>query len=263
MVEVEYRGKIYAAKKYRHADVKDLIGVFGREHEILARIRHHNIVPYYGVCKLATDNTTVIVMRRMQMNLSMFLEDKKNVNTTLPRKFQLLFDIARGLNHFHTENPAIIHRDLTATNVLLDSNGVAKIGDFGNSRMVDLRTTPEILTSNPGTIDYMPPEALEGGKYSNKLDVFSFGHLSIYVVIQHRPHPILRPTYREHGSLKARSDVERRKLFLDEVKTKLDGGEQHELYSIIVSCLQDEPHTRPSCVDILDSSIFTAFVNNS
>ena len=246
VVEVEYREKIYAAKKYRHVAVKNLIGVFGREHEILARIRHRNIVPYYGVCTLSPDNTTVIVMQRMEMNLSVFLEHKNNVNISLERKYRLLFDIAKGLQHLHTQRPAIIHRDLTATNVLLNSKGVAKIGDFGNSCMVDLSTTPELLTSNPGTLDYMPQEALEGGQYNDKLDIFSFGHLAIYIVIQHRPHPLLRHTYRERGRLIPRTEVERRAVYLDEVESKL-GEDRHELHSHIISCLQDEPNMRPSC----------------
>ena len=256
VVEVEYKRKKYAAKKYRHANIENLMHVFGREHEILSRIRHPNIVPYYGIGKLATDNTTVIVMERMATNLSAFLEDKRNVNLTLQRKFQLLLHIVQGLNHLHTQKPAIIHRDLTATNVLVDTGGVAKIGDFGNSRTIDMCATPELLTSTPGTLDYMPQEALGGGEYNNKLDIFSFGHLSIFVLIQHRPHPLQLSTYTKHGELKARTEVERRVVYLDEVKTKLADGEQHELYSIIIGCLRNEPHKRPSCADILASRLF-------
>lgn len=71
-------------------------------------------------------------------------------------------------------------------------------------------TTPELLTSNPGTLDYMPPEALKGNEYDDKLDVFSFGHLSVYAVIKCQPHPILRPVHREGGQIMAQSEVERR-----------------------------------------------------
>ena len=262
VVEVEYKGMKYAAKKYKNID--NPIAVFTKEQDIFSRIKHPNIVPYYGICKLANDNTNVIVMERMVTNLSAFLEDKRNENLTPQRKIQFLLHIAQGLHHLHTQKPAIIHRDLTATNVLVDRRGVAKIGDFGNSRMIDMYATPELLSSHPGTLDYMPPEALGGGEYNNKLDIFSFGHLSIYVLIQHRPHPLQTPTYyTEHGELKARTEVERRVLYLDEMKTKFPGGEQHELYSIIIGCLQNEPRKRPSCADILASSIFVTIINNS
>ena len=183
VLEVEYKGRIYAAKKYRSTPVIVSIGALSREHEILTRIQHPNIVPYYGVCKLSTDKSTVVVMERMDKNLDSFLRK------SLARKIAVLNDVAKGMHHMHSQSPAIIHRDLTAGNVLLDSNGTAKVSDFGNSRLIDLT---EIFTSNPGTLDHMPPEALEGELYNTKLDVFSFGHLSIHAIIRHRPHPLLR-----------------------------------------------------------------------
>ena len=254
VVEVEYRGKKYAAKKQRVGkNMERLPGTeqaFQTEHKILACCVHPNIVQYNGIFTLPK----VIVVERMDMTLMNLLERQE---MKLGHKLQILYDVAQGLHFLHTQRPAIIHRDLTATNILLNSKGVAKISDFGNSCMVDLTTTPELLTSRPGTLDYMPPEALEGGQYNDKLDIFSFGHLSIYVVIQHRPHPLLRHTYRERGRLFPRTEVERCTVYLDETKSKL-GGDQHPLYSTIISCLQDEPDMRPSCADILQSGLFSA-----
>ena len=264
VLEVEYKGKVYAAKKYRIFGLPTIgasrLGAFGREHEILAHIRHRNIVPYYGICKLTTDSSTVIVMQKMDVNLGTHLEMKPNI--PIGEKLALLYDIANGLDHLHSQKPAIIHRDLTAGNVLLNlKNGVAKISDFGNSRMVDLKATPELMTSSPGTLDYMPPEAMEGGDYNEKIDVFSYGHLAVYIMIQRRPHPLLRPIHREGQRLMARTEVERRKVYLTEIKDTLDGGDVHPLYSILVSCLQDEPDPRPCCQDILRCSIFSPSSN--
>ena len=248
VVEVEYKGKIYAAKIYRESPMLSAT-MFGREHEIRARIRHPNIVPYYGTCKLATDKSTVIVMERMDMNLATFLRQEAHIS--LQRKTEVLSDVARGLHYLHSQSPAIIHRDLSAGNVFFSSSGTAKISDFGNSRMIDLMATPELLTSNPGTLDYMPPEALEGGKYDVSLDMFSFGHLSIHVLLQRRPHPLLRPIYREAGKLVARTEVERRERYLTEMMSILGGGDSHPLYQLIIHCLHDEPEARPSSADVL------------
>ena len=249
VLEVEYKEVVYAAKKYRIVALGNAtLEAFSREHDILSRIRHPNIVPYYGICKLNTDGSTVIVMERMEKNLGVFL--KGGPNMTLEIKFQILKDVAKGLHYLHSQKPAIIHRDLTASNVLLDCNGTAKISDFGNSRMLDLRATPELLTSNPGTLDYMAPEALEGGEYDEKLDVFSFGHLSIHVLLQRRPHPLLRHTYKKAGRLTPRSEVERRRHYLEDVMSTIEGGESHPLYRLIIRCLQDDPSQRPSCADI-------------
>ena len=251
VLEVEYKGVVYAAKKYRMASFGNAtLGAFSREHDILARIRHPNVVPYYGICKLATDKSTVIVMERMEKNVLTLLNEKADI--ALAVKLKLLTDVASGLQHLHEQTPAIIHRDLTAGNVLLNSEGVAKISDFGNSRMVDLRATPEILTSNPGTLDYMPPEALEGGNYTVKLDNFSFGHLAIHIILQHRPHPLLRHTYKIDGKLTPRTEVERRELYLNEVKSKLRCDETHSLYTLIINCLSDDPDSRPSVKNALE-----------
>ena len=261
VLEVEYKGKLYAAKKYRITDSDEAkLGAFSREQDILATIRHPNIVPYYGVCRLPPGKTTVIVMERMDINLDRYLTDNEDI--TLIKKFYILSDVAKGLDHLHSQRPAIIHRDLTAGNVLLNSTGVAKIGDFGNSKMIDLRATPEILTRAPGTLDYMPPEAMDGNEYTITLDIFSYGHLAIHIIIQRRPHPILSPTYMSWGKLIPRTEVERRQAYLDEVELKL-GGKQHPFFSVITNCLQYEPTYRPSCAKILKCSVFDDLRNNA
>ena len=80
----------------------------------------------------------------------------------------------------HAHDPQIIHRDLTAKNVLLTSSLVAKITDLGNSRIVTLQPgqLARTLSRLPGTLAYMPPEALSSSaRYGPSLDIFSFGHL--------------------------------------------------------------------------------------
>ena len=253
VLEVEFKGVIYAAKKYRIGSSSQAIS---REKEILPIIRHPNIVPYYGICKLSSDKSTVVVMEKMDKNLDCFL--RKSPNISLTRKIAVLNDVAKGMHHLHSQSPAILHRDLTDTNVLLDSNGTAKVSDFGNSRTIDLTATPEIFTSNPGTVDYMPPEALEGGLYNAKLDVFSFAHLSIHVIIRHRPHPLLRHTYKVAGKLMARTEVERREQYLHKMRSILGGeGDKHPLYELTIRCLNDEASERPSFAEILQQRPFS------
>ena len=251
VLEVEYKGHIYAAKKYR---IASLGSATLREHEILARIRHPNIVQYNGICKFATDKSTVIVMKRMEKNLTTFLMEGSDIG--MAKIIQILNDVAKGLDYLHSQTPAIIHRDLTADNVLLNRNGTAKISDFGNSQMKD-----ELQISYPGTLDYMPPEALEGGECDDKLDMFSFGHLAIHVMLQRRPHPLLRPTYTVAGRLTPRTEVERRQHYVDEVKSMLVGGDTHPLYQIIISCLQDDPNQRPSSREII-GQLMSHKINN-
>ena len=80
-----------------------------------------------------------------------------------------------------------LSRDLSAKNVLLTSSLMAKITDFGNSRMVNIQPgqLAQTLSQNPGTLVYMPPEALSrAARYGASLDIFSFGHLGIFVGVQ-------------------------------------------------------------------------------
>ena len=251
VIEVEYKGKVYAAKNNRSGDSKK----FSRDIEILSRLKHPNIVAFYGICKLTgkTEQKTVIVMEKMTNTLSTVLY--KSLDMKLHNKFSILLDVVRGLRYLHSQKPAIIHRDLTAENILLDRSNKAKISDFGNSCSISLRESTELLTSLPGTLDYLAPEALEGGEYDEKIDIFAFGHLSIYVISQQRPHPLLRHSYLSAGKLIARNEVERRANYLDNLQNKID----KEFYSLITRCLQELPSERPSCNDIMPliGSFFT------
>ena len=251
VIEVAHKGiVIYAAKKYRHIDRKTLIKSFGSE-QSLSVIRHPNLVSYCGVGALFGDQSPVVVMERMETNLGTFLEENL---LGLNRKFGIIHDVVRGLNHLHSLTPPIIHGGLSEKNVLIDEKKVAKIADFGNSSVATSELTS---AAQRAVLEFMPPELLEQGVCNEKVDVFSTGHLTIYVMNQHKPHPVLNSTFREKGVLKARSEVERRARYLDTMQGKLDGGSEHPLFQMVTHCLEDDADARPSCADILRSGLFT------
>ena len=104
----------------------------------------------------------------------------------------------------------------------------------------------------------MPHEAQEGGgEFDQKFDIFSLGNLGICVMIQRAPHPLLAHTFIDDGERYARTEVQRRQVYLDEVKDNLDRGEKHPLYSVLVRCLHEDPEERPSCAEILGGSPFS------
>ena len=169
------------------------------------------------------------------------------------RKLSILRDTASGLDYLHSHTPAIIHRDLTAKNVLVDSELRAKIADFGNSRIMDLDpdSSPETLTSLPGTLEYMPPEA-QGGRvtYDPSLDVFSFGHLSLFTITQTPVRPLLPHTYPDSsGKLLGRSEVKRRVQFMEAAEQLL--SENQSLVALIKLCLHNNPAQRPRTGELL------------
>ena len=117
------------------------------------------------------------------MSLDDLLEAVPNLPLLLKVSFQE--GVSCGLVYLHSMQPPVVHRDLTARNVLLTSSMVAKITDMGNSRIINSGHLTRTLTQLPGTLVYMPPEALNVSQsYGPSLDVFSFGHLSLYTITQ-------------------------------------------------------------------------------
>ena len=153
----------------------------------MAELRHPHIVQFLGLCFLEGSALPVLVMERLDSSLDELLEGAPGLPLALKRS--LLADVARGLLYLHTRNPPVVHRDLSARNVLLTSSLVAKISDLGNARIVNLRPgqLARTLTHLPGTMVYMPPEAFdEWSRYGPRLDIFSFGHLTLFTLTQVR-----------------------------------------------------------------------------
>ena len=159
-------------------------------------------------------------------------------------KVSILADISSGLLYLH-DQCSIIHRDLTAPNILLTRENRAKIADLGVSRLYHRNLAQ--LTKLPGTLAYMPPEALrDNPSYNESLDIFSAGVIALYVAIQefpkfsweHVPDTIMA---------KGEGEIHKRKKWIDLMSTK-----QPELRSLVLWCLLDNPSSRPStfCLNI-------------
>ena len=165
--------------------VRDITGRYVQECQLMSDLRHPNITQFMGVCFLPNCQLPVLLMERLDGSLDDLIESIPNIPLVLKRS--MLEDVARGLLYLHTHDPQIIHRDLTAKNVLLTSSLVAKITDFGNARIVNLQPgqLARTLSRLPGTLAYMPPEAMSASaRYGPSLDVFSFGHLALFALNQ-------------------------------------------------------------------------------
>ena len=151
----------------------------------MSNLQHFNITRCLGVCIISKYPLPLLVMEKLDKSLYDFLETTPKISVQL--KMSILSDVSKGLLYLHSHSPKIIHRDLTACNILLTGSLVAKITDFGNSRILNLLSghVVQTLTRYPGTLVYMSPEALEvSASYGPSLDVFSFGHLALFVGLQ-------------------------------------------------------------------------------
>ena len=253
VIELRLDDKTVAGKVFRPLSCinqQTLINKLRDELIVMDRVQHPNIVQYKGVCFLNNQPMPVLLMELLVRSLHNYLLDTTNLH--LVAKLTILCDVARGVDYLHRCKPAIIHRDLTASNVLLDSKQKAKIADFGNARFMDLdpEATPRTLTSLPGTQDYMPPEAQnDGAKYDTSLDVFSFGHLSLFTIIQSPIHSLPPSTYTVGKELHARSEVQRREPCFDKAEELLEG--EHSLLKLIKQCLHNQPAQRPQTAKLV------------
>ena len=173
-------------------------------------------------------------------------------------KCSILHNVASGLAFLHERTPPIIHRDLSAPNVLLTSGMMAKIADLGVARIVPRMRAAATLTKAPGASIYMPPEALEiiseeeekqCSKYGVSIDIFSFGVVAIFTLSQTFPCNLLAPNYRnKQRQIVGRSELERRAKYMQMIYSQL--REDHPLLKMIERCL-DFPEDRPNIGEVL------------
>ena len=161
-------------------------------------------------------------------------------------KRSILHDVARGLSFLHSHSPPIIHRDLSARNVLLKEGMVAKIAV---ARILPgLRAST--MTKAPGASIYMPPEALEDeSRYDVTIDIFSLGVLAIFTLSQTFPKPLAATYVDENDRIVGRSELERRGNYMREVTRQFREG--HPLVQMIQRCLKNRMRERPSIQQVM------------
>ena len=221
--KLTYQGAVCAGKRL-HAILltgdgeSNLIEKFVSECRLHKNLRHPHIVQFLGICFLPTTDLPVMVMEYLYSDLHEVLETHPRIPIYI--KLCVLRDIARGLLYLHGQTPPIVHRDLSARNVLLNSALVAKIADFGVARIINPLQLSRELTQFPGASVYMPPEAGQSGDlatdYSSKLDIFSLGVIFLFTVTQVFPQNVLPATfYDENEVLQPRNEEERRQQYME------------------------------------------------
>ena len=223
---------------------------FVRECEQSSRLRHPNIVRFFGIYYLPNARVPSLVMEQLHCSLTKLLED--NPDISIGRKLSIICDVSRGLRYLHTRAPPIIHRDLSSNNVLISRRMEGKIGDLGTARLVDTSKQSQ-MTKAPGTVVFMPPEALEDSlviRYGKKLDVFSFGCVMLHTLSHQWPTPLPAVvTDPETGLVKGgRSEVERRSNYFD----RIDRSIADVLTPLIKNCLNNLPEKRTSIMRVCE-----------
>ncbi|XP_028759043.1 putative serine/threonine-protein kinase [Neltuma alba] len=155
---------------------------FVNEAKLLARVQHRNVVNLLGYCVFGSEKLLVYeYVPHESLDKILFRSDRRK-ELDWQKRFAIIAGIARGLLYLHEDaHDCIIHRDIKASNILLDGKWNPKIADFGMARLFPEDET-HVKTRAAGTNGYMAPEYMMYGNLSTKADVFSFGVLILEII---------------------------------------------------------------------------------
>ncbi|XP_050141586.1 probable LRR receptor-like serine/threonine-protein kinase At1g56140 isoform X2 [Malus sylvestris] len=210
-------------------------------------VQHQNLVKLYGCC--IEGNHRILVYEYLEnKSLDQALFGTSNLHLDWRTRFNILLGTARGLAYLHEESrPRIVHRDVKASNILLDAELSPKISDFGLAKLYDDEKT-HISTKVAGTIGYLAPEYALFGHLTEKADVFGFG-VVVLEILSGRPNSynnlnpekiyLLEWVWTLHENDQTLGLVDPRLTEFDETKAT-------RLIKTALMCTQGSPMARPS-----------------
>ncbi|KAI3456313.1 hypothetical protein Pfo_012976 [Paulownia fortunei] len=170
------------AVKTLSAESKQGVREFLTEINTISNVKHPNLVELLGCCVHGPNKILVYEYLENSSIDRALLAPKRSIKLDWERRSVICVGTARGIAYLHEELvPHIVHRDIKASNILLDQDFQPKIGDFGLAKLFPDDIT-HISTQIAGTTGYLAPEYVLGGQLTMKADVYSFGVLTLEVV---------------------------------------------------------------------------------
>ncbi|XP_028782997.1 probable L-type lectin-domain containing receptor kinase VII.2 [Neltuma alba] len=257
-------GKVYkgvlqgvevAVKRISH-ETESGIREFLAEISSLGRLKHRNLVNFRGWCKREKGSFIIVYdyMENGSLDKWIFESEEGRKLLTWEERIQVLKNVASGILYLHEGwEVKVLHRDIKSSNVLLDKDMNARLGDFGLARMHDHHGKIATTTKVIGTIGYIAPEVVKSGRASTQTDVFGFGILVLEVVCGRRPIEEGKPGLPEW--LMSLMEIDELHCALDE-RLKSKGGcdieEVERMLRLGLLCANSDPNVRPTMRQVVN-----------
>lgn len=249
-----YKGRLkngnMAAIKVLSTKSRQGVQEFLTEIQVISDIEHENLVKLYGCC--VEDDHRILVYNYLENNSlahALLGEGSSGIQYSWKTRTKISIGIAKGLAYLHEQvRPHIIHRDIKASNILLDKDLTPKISDFGLAKLIPPDKS-HLSTRVAGTLGYLAPEYAIRGHLTRKADIYSFGVLLIEIVCGRCNTNTRLPIEEQFLLERVWRLYESQELVLL-VDTTMDGAFDAEqackFLQIGLLCTQDAPKLRPS-----------------